>query len=170
MPRIGAPVRRRSDGVYELRLSRREREAVVVVVDQLRLLLTSEHPASDEAVARLFPPARPDDVIDNLEYERAHADGLLLERLEALDTMERTLDLDRVTEDDLLAWLRSLTAIRLVVGTRLDITEETTEADFRDEASSETFALYAYLTWLQGWIVEALDEGLRAGDGAPGGA
>ena len=51
-----------------------------------------------------------------------------------------------------------------MVGTRLDITEESTEADFAaDEQTSEMFALYGYLTWLEGWVIDALDDDL---DGA----
>ena len=128
---------------------------------QLRVLLTSENPSSDPAVARLFPPALPDDVLGNLEYEQHHGNELLLAKLEAIDTVERTLDRDELNEDDLLAWLGSLNSIRLVVGTRLGVTEESTETDFSDdEERSEMFSLYGYLTWLEGWIIEALDEEL----------
>lgn len=168
MVRFGAPVRRRGPGAFEVRLSREERRAFGASVEQLRVLLTSESPSSDEGVARLFPPARPDDVLGNLEYERSHGDELLLDRLDALETVERTLDLDRVTEDELLAWLRSLNAIRLVVGTRLDISESSTEADYADdESAAPMFALYGYLTWLQGWVIEALEEELHGGAGGP---
>src|SRR5512134_2998464 len=98
---------------------------------QLRVLLTSENPSSDPAVARLFPPALPDDdVLGNLEYEQQHGDELLLGRLEAIDTLERTATATEVSEDELLAWLGSLNSIRLVVGTRLGVTEESTDRDF----------------------------------------
>jgi len=55
------------------------------------------------------------------------------------------------------AWLSLCNALRLVLGTRLDITEETTEAALQagDERSS-AFALYGYLTWLVDAIVRAL--------------
>jgi hypothetical protein len=129
-------------------------------------LLTSENPSSDPAVARLFPPALPDDdVLGNLEYEQHHGDELLLSKLEALDTVDRTLDRPELTEDELLAWLGSLNSIRLVVGTRLGVTEESTEKDFSgDERDVEMFQLYGYLTWLQGWVIEALDQDLTSED------
>jgi hypothetical protein len=160
------PVRRVGPGMFEIRLSAQERDAVRTFNDQLRVLLTSEDPSSDSAVARLFPPALPeDDVLGNLEYEQRHGDELLAGRLAALDTVDRTLELDRVTEDELLAWLGSLNSIRLVVGTRLGVTEESTEADFAgDERSAEMFQLYGYLTWLQGWVIEALDRELHEGE------
>ena len=157
------PVRRVGAHRFVVRLSAQERDAVRMFTGQLRVLLTSENPSSDPAVARLFPPAQPDDVLGNLEYEQHHGNELLLGRLEAIDTVERTLDRDELGEDDLLAWLGSLNSIRLVVGTRLGVTEESSEADFSgDEQTSEMFSLYGYLTWLEGWIIEALDEELSA--------
>jgi hypothetical protein len=147
-------------------MSDRERDAVRTFTGQLRVLLTSENPSSDPAVARLFPPALPDDdVLGNLEYEQHHGDELLLSKLEALDTVDRTLDRAELTEDELLAWLGSLNSIRLVVGTRLGVTEESTEKDFSgDERDAEMFQLYGYLTWLQGWVIEALDRDLTSED------
>ena len=126
-------------------------------VAQLRQLLTSEDPSSDTAVARLFPAAVPDDVMANLEYEQRHGNDLLLGKLEALDTVDATLAKDELTEDEVLAWLGSLNSIRLVVGTRLDLTESSTERDFADdEQTAGLFEMYRYLTWLEGWIIEAL--------------
>jgi hypothetical protein len=109
----------------------------------------------------LFPAAHPDDIFRNLEFERTHAGSLLAGRLEALDIVERTAQAEVLTEDELLAWLRSLNALRLVLGTRLDVTEDTTEADFAgsDEAPG-AFDLYGYLTWLEAAAVEALSTDL----------
>ena len=163
MPLRKRPVRRVGPGRFAVSLSHQERDAVRTFAAQLRLLLTSENPASDPAVARLFPPALPDDVIANLEYEQAHADDLMLGKLAALDTVERTLDVDELTENELLAWLGSLNSIRLVVGTRLGVTEESTPADFSDdEEASEMYSLYGYLTWLEGRVIEVLDEDLHS--------
>ena len=39
--------------------------------------------------------------------------------------MEASIDADRLTEDQLLSWLGVLNDLRLVLGTRLEITEET---------------------------------------------
>jgi hypothetical protein len=160
------PVHRVGQKRFEVRLSASERDAVRSFAAQMRALLTAETAASDPAVARLFPPALPDDdVLGNLEYEQQHGDELLLGKLEALDTLERTVAATEVNEDELLAWLGSLNSIRLVVGTRLGVTEETTERDFAgDEEAAGLFELYGYLTWLQGWVIEALAEELRAGE------
>jgi hypothetical protein len=160
------PVHRVGPKRFEVRLSASERDAVRSFAAQMRELLTTETAASDAAVARLFPPALPDDdVLGNLEYEQQHGDELLLGKLEALDTLEHTVAATDLNEDELLAWLGSLNSIRLVVGTRLGVTEETAERDFAgDEEAAGLFELYGYLTWLQGWVIEALAEELGADD------
>lgn len=160
------PIRRVAPSRFAVRLSDQERDAVRRFVGQLRQLLTSESPSSDPGMARLFPPALPeDDVLGNLEWEQQHGNELLLGKLEALDVVDRTLERQELTEDELLAWLGSLNSIRLVVGTRLGVTEESTERDFEgDEETAQMFALYGYLTWLEGWVIQALDDELIAED------
>lgn len=154
------PVRRVDRSRFEVRLSAKERDAFRRFNEQLRMLLASEDPSSDPAVARLFPPALPEeDVIGNLEFEREHGDDLMLGRLRALDTVEATLDREELNEEEALAWLGSLNSIRLVVGTRLGVQEGSTEADFEGDAErAEMFELYGWLTWLEAWVVDALDE------------
>ncbi len=156
----GGPVRRGRNGTFEIRLEERERDVLRDLPRQLRELLEHEDPSSDAAMARLYPPAYVDDPIRNLEYERLAGDDLTAGRLAALDRMEGTIDDGRLSEDDVLAWLGVCNDLRLVLGTRLDITEETTEADFPpDDGSSSAFALYSYLTWLVDAIVRALGTG-----------
>lgn len=154
---VKGPVTRKGPDRFKVRLSPPERAAVSTFVAQLRALLTSEDPSSDPAVARLFPAAVPDDVMANLEYEQRHGHDLLLGKLEALDIVDATIGKDELTEDEVLAWLGSLNAIRLVVGTRLELTEESSDDDFAgDEQTAGMFEMYRYLTWLEGWIIEAL--------------
>jgi hypothetical protein len=154
---VRGPVTRKGPNRFRVRMSPRERETLLTFVAQLRELLTSEDPSSDPAVARLFPAAVPDDVMANLEYEQRHGHDLLLGKLEALDTVDTTIGKGELTEDELLAWLGSLNSIRLVVGTRLALTEESNEGDFMgNEQNAGLFEMYRYLTWLEGWIIEAL--------------
>ena len=84
-------------------------------------------------------------------------DDLTSQRLASISAMEASIDADRLTEDQLLSWLGVLNDLRLVLGTRLEITEETTQDDFpADDPRAQSFALYAYLTWLVDAIVSAL--------------
>jgi hypothetical protein len=150
------PVKRKGKS-YEVKLSDEERVALRDLCKQLRELLLQESPSSDPGVARLFPPAYPDDLLQNLDYERTAGNDLLAQRLAAIDIVAGSIDAKRLTEEQLLAWLSATNDLRLVMGTRLEITEETTEEDFAgDEAAEQTYGLYSYLTWLVAEFVEAL--------------
>jgi hypothetical protein len=153
----GGPIKRTRRGDFELRLQASERDVLRVLPDQLRALIENEDPTSDPAMARLYPPAYEDDPIRNLEFERIVGDDLTSQRLASIGAMESSIDADRLTEDQLLSWLGVLNDLRLVLGTRLEITEETTQDDFAvDDPRAQSFALYAYLTWLVDAIVGAL--------------
>ena len=156
----GGPIRRSRRGDFELRLEPGERDILRGLPNQLRQLIENEDPTSDPAMARLYPPAYLDDPIRNLEFERLAGDDLTSQRLASIDAMEGSIDADRLTEEQLLSWLGVLNDLRLVLGTRLEITEETTEDDFApNDPRTSTFALYAYLTWLVDAIVRGLDPG-----------
>jgi Domain of unknown function (DUF2017) len=156
----GGPFKRTRRGDFELRLDPKERDILRGLPDQLRSLIENEDPTSDPAMARLYPPAYEDDPIRNLEFERMAGDDLTSQRLASIAAMEGSLDADRLTEEQVLSWLSVLNDLRLVLGTRLEITEETTEGDFApDDPRASTFALYAYLTWLVDAIVRSLDPG-----------
>ena len=153
----GGPIKRTRRGDFELRLRPSERDVIRALPDQLRALIENEDPSSDPAMARLYPPAYEDDPIRNLEFERIVGDDLTSQRLASIAAMEGSIDADRLTEDQVLSWLGVLNDLRLVLGTRLDITEETTHEDFApDDPRAQSFALYAYLTWLVDAIVSAL--------------
>lgn len=156
----GGPIRRTRRGDFELRLEPGERDVLRGLPGQLRQLIENEDPTSDPAMARLYPPAYLDDPIRNLEYERLAGDDLTSQRLASIGAMEGSIDADRLTEEQLLSWLGVSNDLRLVLGTRLEITEDMTEDDFApDDPRTSTFALYAYLTWLVDAVVSALDPG-----------
>ncbi len=122
---------------------------------QLRELLGSDDPA----LYRLTPPAydKPDDLELEDEYRRLMGDDLLERHKAALDVMETTVDRERLTEDEVHAWLGALNDLRLVLGTRLDVTEDLDVGSIPPQDPRQpAFALYHYLTWLQDEAVSAL--------------
>lgn len=153
-------IKRTHRGEYLLRLPAAERELLRTVPRQLRALLTEGDPGTDPALRRLFPPASLEDDRLRAEFQRLTRDELLAGRLAAAETMERTADADRLSEEELLAWLSAINDARLVLGTRLDVTEETTAGDFAalpgDDERVQMYAAYAYLTFLEDQLVEAL--------------
>jgi hypothetical protein len=86
---------------------------------------------------------------------------LLDGRREALRILEETAGNDRLAPEELDAWLAALNDLRLVLGTRLDITEETyaREVDPRDPHAYE-HSVYLYLSWLQEHAVAATSRDL----------
>lgn len=154
-------VKRTRKGEFLLRLPTAEREAIRSAAGLLRQLLTEEHVERDPALDRLFPPAYRDDPERAREFDSMVHGELLSQRLTAIDTLERTVDAGRVDEGELGAWLAAINDVRLVLGVRLGVTEESSEEDFRgDDERAQTFAIYAYLTWLEDDIVRVLSAGL----------
>ncbi len=122
---------------------------------QLRELLEGADPVEDAAMRRLFPAAYLDDTEAAREFDSFVRDDLTAERLRALETMAGTIDEDRLTEEQLLAWLGAINDLRLVLGVRLNVTEESEPQDFTGPDES-TFAIYAYLSYLEEEVVGAL--------------
>ena len=122
-------VKRVRGGRFALRITAAERDVLRSLPAQLRQLLSGSDTGADRDLRRLFPPAYPDDPQKAAEYDAMVRDDLMAERLAAIDVMERTIDSDRLSEEELLAWLSSINDLRLVLGTRLDVPEDLTELD-----------------------------------------
>jgi Domain of unknown function (DUF2017) len=147
-------VERTGEGEYRITLSAGERELLRSLPAELRVRLEVE--PEDPALRRLFPPAY-EDAEEEVEYRRLMRDELLDGRRQALTVLEETTDRERLDEEELHAWLGALNDLRLVLGTRLGVSEELYEGepDPRDPRAPE-LALYLYLTWLQEELVAAL--------------
>jgi Domain of unknown function (DUF2017) len=151
------PFRRTSTGDFLVELRAADRELLRSVAVQLRETITGTAASDDPAVARLFPPAYPDDPLRNLDFEHLVADDLMRDRLEGLAVLERTAGATRISEDDLLRWMRAANDARLVLGTRLDVREDSDLDDFKGDDDTEgAFAVYTYLSALVASIVDAL--------------
>ncbi len=122
-------------------------------VELLELLASDP---SDPALDRLRPTAYEEDPEAEDEYRRLTDGELRAGRSDALRTLAATAAGDRLTSEELDAWLRALTDLRLALGTRLDVSEEVyaREIDPRDPQAYE-LSVFAYLSWLQEQAVEA---------------
>ena len=149
-------VKRSRIGGYVVRLPSAEREVLGSLPQMLRSLL-SEGNHEDPALRRLFPSAFLDDEEAAEEFDSVVRDDLMGQRLAAIQTLERTVDSDRLTEEELSAWLAAVNDLRLVLGVRLAVTEESTPEEFRADPETErAYALYAYLSHFEEEMVEAL--------------
>jgi len=146
------------DGAGGVRLRFHEGEVLLLreLLDELEGLL--EDP-DDPALRRLFPQAH-DDPESEEQYRSLVRDQLLAGRSNALSVVRDTLGEDILDADEADAWLRALNDLRLVLGTRLDVTEDMDyESMDLNEPRGRDLAVYGYLTWLQEQLVEALAEG-----------
>ncbi len=113
--------------------------------------------SEDPALARLFPDGYSDDEHASADFRRFTEQDLRAQKLAALTTVRDSLSdwtgksiIDAQQAQD---WLRAINDLRLVLGTRLEITDEV-ETDF--EADEPGIHLYNYLTYLQGTLIDAL--------------
>jgi Domain of unknown function (DUF2017) len=150
-------VSRTRQGTYAVRLPAPERDLLASLVEQLRELL--DVTTDDPSVRRLFPTAYHEDPERDREYQQLVRDELLERRLAALETVEETAAADELDEHQLTAWLTALNDLRLVLGTRLDVSEDQRELD-EDDPDAPAMAVYGYLSVLLGDIVDALADDL----------
>ena len=145
---------RAADGGVELRLTREERALLTGLAGELLVLLDGE--PGDPALRRLSPPAY-DDEQDEDAYRELTGGELLAGRREALELIARTAEQERLSLEEADAWLRALNDLRLVLGTRLDVKEDTFLEELRPEdPRAPALAVYGYLSWLQEQLVAAL--------------
>jgi hypothetical protein len=145
---------RAADGGVELRLSREERTLLVGLAAELRSLLEGE--TGDPSLRRLFPPAYEDEQ-DEDAYRALMGAELLDGRREALELLARSAEQERLSAGEADAWLRALNDLRLVLGTRLDVQEDTLLDELPpDDERAAGLAIYGYLSWLQEQLVAAL--------------
>ena len=150
------PIERGSSG-YTINLDEHERDLLLRLLGELTQLLASD--ADTPALRRMFPPAYhlPADEEAEEEYQRLMREELVASRLAALTTLSTTLR-ERTTLDDggLGALMQSLNALRLVLGTLLDVDEEHDLDDVSpDDPLIGEHHLYGYLSYL-------LDAAVRA--------
>lgn len=152
----GRRIKRSRAGGFDLRLPESERLLVASLVGQLRSVLTGQDVAADASVRRLFPSAYADDPTRDAEYREMVRDDLLQARLGALDVVEGTVHSHNVDEAQLLAWMGAVNDLRLVLGTRLDVSEETAFDTAPNDPDAPARAVYQYLSFLLESIVDAL--------------
>jgi hypothetical protein len=157
-PRV---VRDESDGRISLRLSARERTILGAYLAELREIVAPANPAAeqavDPAVARLYPAAIPDDPAADAAFRDLTRADLEDTRRTRLATVEATLDARSIDDAQATAWMGTLNDLRLVLGTRLGVTDETEGQPIdEDDPDADRRIVYAYAGWLLEQFVDAL--------------
>ena len=140
-------------GRYLLRLPDGERDLLRGLLGELRSLLALG--PDDPRLRRLYPAAYADDPEREAEYRALTHDELSEGRTAALETVERTLAASELTPDELAAWMHAVNALRLVLGTMLDVSEDDPFEVDPSHPEASQYMLYGYLGLLLEEIVQA---------------
>ena len=101
-----------------VRLDRHEQLLLTELLDELEGLLDDP---DDPELRRLFPPAYSKPT-DDEQYRSLVRDQLVSGRSKALATVRKTLVAETLDLEQADQWLRALNDMRLVLGTRWDVT------------------------------------------------
>lgn len=158
---ISSPFRARDDGSIEVRLTDVEVQVLRAAVADLAESLDAE----DAAFRRLFPPAYDDDR-QQTEYAALTRDDLLEGRIDAARTVLASLEAGALKRGRWLgvldigtaeAWLGVFNDLRLVLGTRLDVSEDMDHTPLPgSDPRAPAFNLYLYLGGVQELLIEAM--------------
>ena len=145
-------VRRAKNG-FVLDLPEGLRDALPHLGAEVEALLGSDEPV----VRRVFPTAYPDDP-EREEGFQALVRGELIDRHRAgLALITETIDAERLSADELTTWMTTVNAMRLILGTALDVDEETEPEYADDDPRAPTHQFYVVLSVLLGDILDALE-------------
>ena len=147
------PQFQRMGNKVQLRLDVHEQHLLSDLLDELERLLDDP---DDPELRRLFPPAYSDRAEDE-QYRSLVQSQLVSGRSKALATVRETLAGETLDLEQADQWVRALNDMRLVLGTRWDVTEQLDYGKLDlNEPRGRELAVYGYLSWLQEQLVEAL--------------
>jgi Domain of unknown function (DUF2017) len=144
------------------RLDPAEAGIVGLLLDQLEQLLAADADdvAGDPVMERLLPDGHRSDPELAADYRELTESSLRSGKADDLATTRATLPPDggevRLDADQAGSWLRTTNDLRLALGTRLDVSEDTEPPDEVTGERDQQLAVYYWLTALQGSLVDAL--------------
>lgn len=158
----------RSGGYCVANFDRDEARLLRQLAAELAAMLNDEPDPDDPVWRRLFPDAYPDSPEDSADFHRLTRDDLTEAKLDQAKTVLGDLVAGsgavQLDEEAAEKWLRALTDIRLALGLRLgveddtDIEEELDDAVLADPTSPRVsqIVIYHFLGLLQESLVQAL--------------
>jgi hypothetical protein len=161
------PFRRRGQDVVA-RLDPAESGVLGLLLDQLEQLLTADAAdvEGDPVMARLLPAGHRTDPELAADYRDLTETALRSGKADDLAAVRATLPVDggqlRLDPEQAGAWLRTTNDLRLALGERIGVTEQTEPPEDPSGEEGQQLAVYYWLTALQGSLVDAVAAGRDA--------
>ncbi|TFV76620.1 DUF2017 family protein [Blastococcus sp. CT_GayMR20] len=159
------PFRAARGGDVVARLDPAEAGIVGLLLDQLEQLLDADADdvGGDPVMARLLPEGHRGDPELAADYRDLTEASLRSGKADDLAMVRATLPPEggevRLDAEQAGAWLRTTNDLRLAMGTRLEISEDTEPPDEVTGEEDQQLAVYYWLTAVQGSLVDALVAG-----------
>lgn len=152
---------------WTLNIGDDEQAVVANLLGQLRSLLTADEDPdtpTSPLLQRLFPPAYNDeeDAEKEAEYQRLMREELVASRMFQIEAVAGYIasgEGQTLNEGEVIALMQSVNAVRVVLGTMLDVGEDETfddDGDDGDDEFEQEDRLYTFLSWLLEWIIRSL--------------
>lgn len=157
-----------SEKIVVLEISGLEALHLAGIVGQFRDVIAESRRDDDPAIARLLPDAYPEDAEASEEFRRLTGQDLLGRRTADAEVVLRTLGMDggdpdpesdpdatltvALGEEEARAWMRTLSAVRLVLATRLGI-----EREDDHHPDDPRFGVYDWIGYRLDGLVTAVD-------------
>jgi len=142
-------VKSKDSSNIEVELSWEDRQAIGSLVEQFTEFVNPD--VNDSK--RLFPTAYPDDAEKDAGYQALAIPELMDQKNDNIRLFQKTLMNETLTKDQAEVWMRVLNDIRLVIGTRLDISAD----EILEDRDDELVPLYENLSYLTSLFIQALD-------------
>ena len=149
-------------GKIRLNLDEAETSILRDLTREMQTLLEADIPKEDPVKQRLFPRAYEEDGNEDT-YRDMVAGDLENAKLQAVKEVRDALGPQgpssiELGPDNVGTWLRLLTDLRLAIGVRLDVTEETMSEEIDpDDPNASAYAVLHWLGWVQGSILERIE-------------
>lgn len=152
------PFHPRSANRFIINLGDRERAVVRAVCEDLLGLL--EDPDAQPLLRRVYPVAHADDAEVDAAYQEMVHEELVGSRRSVLEQIVATAEATELDREQLDAWMIGLNTVRLVLGTRLEVSEQGQPELEADDPDVVAWAVYEFL----GGIVETIVRSLATSD------
>jgi hypothetical protein len=167
---IEQPFMPRANGWLDVRLTSDWAEAFRNVATDL---LDELKDTTDPDLRRLFPPAYTDDPKREEEFEVMTRDDLMIRKRNAAEAVVKSIDKGksrkgtwsgRIDQELSMAWLAVMNDARLILGTRLNVTDDMEPEPLPyEDPNAPQHNLYLLLGALESSMIDALMFGLPPG-------